>query len=84
MRFDIEKLPVLDGLVHPTPKPTEMACRNCAFYDPTEQLYDDEAVIHYDQYEGQGECRRYPPVFAKSFTHPIVHETEWCGEFKAR
>jgi hypothetical protein len=59
-------------------------CKNCYFADE----WDDEV-------SGLGECHRFPPSMAtrlnsdRSHTErpqnggwPLVHDDDWCGEFK--
>lgn len=51
-------------------------CRECRFYrDKRHGL---------DPIEGEGRCRRYPPLSDRSSHEakfPIVLATYWCGEF---
>lgn len=83
-RVDFSKLPVVTDVPFPTPESSMVACRNCVYYDPTSQIEDGEDVdsdglyvLHYESYEGEADCKRYPKILH-------VHETHWCGEFKAR
>ena len=51
---------------------TEIACKNCHFYCPSENKGD------WDRWDG--ECRRNPP----NNGFPGVNEDFWCGEFKSK
>ncbi|SDH25501.1 hypothetical protein SAMN05428952_100914 [Nitrosomonas sp. Nm132] len=48
----------------------EEACKNCVFSDKTRFSV-----------KGHTLCRRFPPG-GDTNTFPIIHEDDWCGEFK--
>lgn len=48
----------------------EKVCKNCMFSDKTRFSV-----------KGHTLCRRFPPG-GDTNTFPIIHEDDWCGEFR--
>lgn len=61
------------------PNPWPPACRECRFY---RDKREGQQPI-----EGEGRCRRFPPVSDRSSHEarfPLVLATYWCGEYRPR
>lgn len=72
---------------------SEESCGNCRFLHPCEGLSHFNDAVTGDVV---GYCRRYPPVASPiindceedldslAWSHPVVWNDEWCGEWKAK
>ncbi len=65
------------------------SCGNCRYMERCSGITrESEGELPTDEY---GSCRRYPPVFVNdrgeemnvcSWSFPVIHEDQWCGEWR--
>ena len=76
-----------------TPTEKEASCGSCNHWQPiasqNEELEETKEAELSDAVKKFGKCRRNPPTMlvqdGTTYSgHPIVADTEFCGEFKAR